>query len=152
MCAVHVADGLSANERSPSGLVKAWHGASHGSAALPCGRASLAHAESLMRGTPTGDCAGVQRRTPIPDVHVSGNEGVRAAGRDRDHPPPTVACTPLPRSRRTCSSCSPAAEHVRLPRSSQPVPSTTTSHGARHTSLVLWAAVKSWSTMGLFGF
>ena len=101
----------------------------------PC-QPLVAHAE--LRGTPTGDCAG--RAATDTDPGRTRIAGSQRAG-ERDHPPPAVASTPLscplPRSRRTCSSCSPAAAHVRLSRSSQPVPAATTTapptgHGARH--------------------
>lgn len=109
----------------------------------PSSRAAAPALPTLMRcgavrcgGTSTDGRAATDTdpgRTRIGD-RIGGPKGTPGA-----RPPAArrgLHSTALPWSRRTCSSCSPAAEHVRLSRSSQPVPAATTStttHGARRT-------------------
>jgi hypothetical protein len=76
------------------------------------------------RGQRLATVPAVQRLAPIPAAHVSGNERTNEGRPESARP--AVASTPADRSRRTCSSCSPPAAHVRLSRSSRPVPATPT--------------------------
>jgi hypothetical protein len=95
-------------------------------------RAALRPCQPCPRGhaTPTGECAGRAATDTDPGRTRIGERTKARRGATTRRPP----WPPLPRSRRTCSSCSPAAEHVRLSRSSQPVPAATTTmapHSAR---------------------
>lgn len=91
-----------ANERSPSGRPrqsKSMNCAMDPPPLLPCGRASLAHADAVRCGAGGHRLTAVQRRTPIPAVHVLGTEleAPRGAGSatTRRPPWPPLHCTPV---------------------------------------------------------